>query len=50
MMHSERIGPLDLANLTIKAWNAWIVGHSVPSLRLTDVDRTSPGFPRLKWT
>ncbi|MBE7181667.1 MAG: hypothetical protein INR71_10760 [Terriglobus roseus] len=45
----ERIGQVDLAALTIKAWNAWITGGGLAPMRLTDADRTSAGFPQLRW-
>ncbi len=45
----ERIAKVDLAALTIKAWNAWIAGTSLQPMKTTDSDRTSAGFPRLKW-
>ncbi len=46
----ERISQVDLAALTIKAWNSWIArGSLLQPMKTTDSDRTSAGFPRLKW-
>ncbi len=46
----ERISQVDLAALTIKSWNAWIAGTSLQSMKTTDSDRTSAGFPQLRWS
>ena len=46
----ERISQVDLAALTIRAWNAWITGGTLQPMKTTDSDRTSAGFPRLRWS
>ena len=45
----EHMNQIDLAALTIRAWNAWIIGGTLLPMRMIDNDRTSAGFPRLKW-
>ena len=42
----ERTSQIDLAALTIRAWNAWITGGTLQPMRLIDSDRTLAGFPR----
>jgi hypothetical protein len=44
----EHISQIDLAVLTVRAWNAWVDGRSIQSLRIVETDRTSEGFPRVK--
>ncbi len=45
----ERMSQIDLAALTIRAWNAWTAGGTLQPMRMTDTERTSAGFPRLRW-
>ena len=44
MLHTCIVAP------TIQAWNTWIAGGMLQPMRLIDSDRTSAGFPRLRWT
>ena len=46
-MAKERMHQVDIAVLTIRAWNAWIVDKPVQLLRVTDADRTGEGFPKV---
>ena len=46
-MAKERLSQLDVAILTVRAWNAWITGKPVQQLRVTDADRVADGFPKV---
>ena len=41
------ISPIDLAILTVKAWNAWVRGDAIPPLRVLETERTNAGFPKV---
>lgn len=43
----NRISQLDVAILTVKAWNAWAEGRDVTTLKINDADRASATFPRI---
>jgi hypothetical protein len=44
----DRLHQIDLAALTVRAWNAWAEGRQLQHLRVADTDRTSEGFPRIR--
>ncbi len=47
----ERLPQEDIAAYAIKAWNAWNKGEELHQLRVTPVERTNAGFPRVSnWT
>ena len=45
-MNKERIPQIDVAVLTIRAWNAWTEGRAISRLVVTEADRTAEGFPK----
>jgi hypothetical protein len=47
MAREQRTDQLDVAVLTVRAWNAWIEGREVERLSVRDTDRTSAGFPKM---
>ena len=46
-LNKERLPQIDVAVLTVKAWNAWIAGRPIQVLKVTDADRTADGFPKV---
>jgi hypothetical protein len=44
----DRLHQIDLAALTVRAWNAWAEEREVQYLRVVESDRTSEGFPRVR--
>jgi hypothetical protein len=44
----DRIIPLDVAILTVKAWNAWMEAEATPPLRILESERTNAGFPKVR--
>ena len=45
-MNKERIPQIDVAVLTIRAWNAWIQKRPISRLVVSEADRTAEGFPK----
>lgn len=43
----DRLQQIDLAVLTVRAWNARAEGRLVQSIRVVEKDRTNEGFPRI---
>ncbi len=46
-MAKERLPQLDVAVLTVRAWNAWVAGRPLQQLRVGEADRTAKGFPKV---
>jgi hypothetical protein len=47
-MKKDRMSPIDVAILTVKAWNAWVAGEAVPPPRVSESERTNAGFPKVR--
>lgn len=47
-LNKERLRQLDVAVLTVRAWNAWIAGRPIQVLKVTDADRAVDGFPKVE--
>jgi hypothetical protein len=45
-MNKERVPQIDVAVLTVRAWNAWIEGRAISRLVVSETDRTAEGFPK----
>jgi hypothetical protein len=46
----ERLNALDFTILTVKAWNAWVRGERMLTIRVNNGDRSNAGFPKiLEW-
>jgi hypothetical protein len=41
----DRISQIDIAIMTSKTWNAWVLGDVSPQLRILESERTNAGFP-----
>ena len=46
-LNKERLTQIDVAILTVRAWNAWIAARPIQVLKVTEADRAANGFPRV---